>query len=177
MDAKFLEFLGNLLVGSARNKQQSDQFFQWLQSGFPVFNDPKSKEDVRGSNELLDMLNSWYGLDKNSSDAPEYTKLSEEAFSRFNESMKESFFSMGFVPRSEHLELVEKYEQLKAQKAELEEKHKDLEETIEHLKMLLQGQTDMTNQFQEMISKQGMAYQEMVKQFSTLFPDSKKGSD
>lgn len=177
MDAKFLELLGNILVGSARNKQQSDQFFEWVQSGFSDLGKKNVAWVESSGNELFEMFKSWYGLNDISQKKSEYDKMSEEAFDQFNTSMKESFFSMGFVPRSEHLELVERYEKLKTENAALQTKHKELEETVDHLKMLLQGQSDMTTQFQDMISKQGVVYQEMLQQFSSLFPEPKKDSE
>lgn len=168
MDAKFLELLGNILVGSARNTQQSEQFFQWLQSGFADMGSKKPPWEESGGNEIFDLFRSWYGLEELSKQPSEYGKVTEEAFSKFNDSLKDSFLSMGFVPRKEHLELVEKYEKLKA-------KHAELEETVEHLKMLLQGQSDMADQFKDMVNQQGEVYQEMMDQFGTLFssPDKK----
>lgn len=166
MDAKFMELLGNILLGSARNKQQTDQFFEWLQTGF---SDPKARSQPwaeTGVNELFDMFRSWYGLNEVSRQSAQYQQLSEEALKQFHASMKDTFFTMGFVDRAEHLALVEKYEQLKAQCQEQEE-------TINHLKMLLQGQADMTDQFQDMVSKQGQVYQEMIEQFGTLFSPQK----
>lgn len=162
MDANFLELLGNILVGTAKSKQQSDQFFKWLQSGFSDLGTKQQLPGDSGANEVYEMFRSWYGLSDISQQNEQYRKLSEEAYKKFQSSLKDTFLSMGFVPLEEHLALVEKHEKLK-------DKYKKLEETIDQHKILLQGQADMTDQFKDMVSKQGEVYQEMIEQFGTLF--------
>ncbi|GBC63608.1 hypothetical protein DENIS_4606 [Desulfonema ishimotonii] len=170
MDEKFLEFWGNLLINAAHSKQQMDQMFQWMQqggAGMDKSSPPKSP--FPGSGELFSTFQKLYGLDNYSERSEEYQKTLDQALKDFHESFKEYLSRMGIVSREEHLTLVGKYEKLKARCA-------DQEETIRHLKMLLDarqgGQPDM---FQEMVRCQGEVFQNMMKDFSQYF--GKKESD
>ncbi len=73
---------------------------------------------------------------------------------------------MGVVPKDEHLTLIKKYEALK-------EKVAAQEETIKHLRMLLEekgtGQGDMIRGFQDLVKKQTEQFQELMKDFSHSF--------
>ena len=74
---------------------------------------------------------------------------------------------MGMVPKNEHLELVKKYEELK-------EKVADQEETISHLRMLLEqrkaeSQDELVQGFQDLIDKQSKQFQQTMETFGSLF--------
>jgi soluble cytochrome b562 len=158
MDQNLLEFWGNFLLSAARKKKQMDDVTTWMQKG------------VSGFDELTAMFRKFYGLDQMSEQSGEYKKMTEKAMQDFQQSFKEYMGTLDFVPRREHLSLVEKYEKLK-------EKCTDQEETIKHLKMLLNAKG--IDQFQDLIKDQGELFQNMIKSFGQCFsspdkPDSEK---
>ena len=106
-----------------------------------------------------------------SKDSPDYMATWKKASEDFSKSFKDYLLLMGVVPKDKHLTLVKKYEQLK-------EKVASQEETIKHLRMLLnakkaqaqaQAQGDITKEFQDLIEKQGEQFQETMETFGRLF--------
>lgn len=164
MDETFLEFFGNLLLSTARNKRQADQFFQWLQGGNTDKPMNKFWGDA-GTTELSEMFRAWYGTKNLVQHNQSYWQLPGEVLNDFHSSLKEVLLPMGYIPRQEHEDLLDKYDKLKAHSQQQEV-------TINQLKNLLHGQTDMTDQFQNIMSKQGEAYQDLIRQFGILFSAS-----
>lgn len=167
MDEKFLELWGNLLLSAARGKKQTNDVFRWMQSGFPNFNDTSSnKQSYPDFKELSEMFHRLYGLDQLSTQSEKYKEMSDKALQDFQKSFKDYLNSMGIVSRDEHLTLIQKYEKLKAKCA-------DQEETIRHLKMLLDSkgtnQTESSSQFQDIIKTQGELFQKMMMDFGQQF--------
>lgn len=153
MDENLLEFWGNFLLSTARKKKQVDDMTAWMQKGFNSFDD------------LSGMFRKFYGLDQLSEHSTEYKKMTEKAMEDFQKSFKEYMGSLAFVPKKEHLSLVDKYEKLK-------EKCADQEETIKHLKMLMNARG--TDQLQEIIRDQGEVFQTMMKGFTQYFTAPEK---
>lgn len=168
MDEKFLEFWGNLMINAARGKKQTDEIFRWMKSGFPDFNDNVAKQAFPDFKEWSEMFQKLYGLDQLSSRSEDYQKMSDKALHDFKKSFKDYLDLMGIVSREDHLDLVEKYEKLKKKCAEQEE-------TIKHLRMILdsrkisQTQKDVSSQFQDIVKTQGELFQNMLKDFSEYF--------
>jgi hypothetical protein len=148
MDENFLEFWGNFLLSAARKKKQVDDVTAWMQKGFTGFE------------EMTAMFRKFYGLDQMSEQSADYKKMTEKAMQDFQQSFREYMGALDFVPRREHLNLVEKYENLK-------EKCSAQEETIRHLKMLLNAKG--IDQFQHLIKDQGELFQNMIKSFGQYF--------
>jgi hypothetical protein len=148
MDENFLEFWGNFLLSAARKKKQVDDMSTWMQKGLSNF------EDFAG------MFRKFYGLDQLSEPGTGYKRMTEKAMYDFQKSVKSYMGSMEFVPKREHLDLVEKYEKLK-------EKCADQEETIKHLRMLLNAKG--IEQIQDIMKGQGELFQKMVKGFVQYF--------
>lgn len=173
MDEKFLELWGNLLISAARGKKQTNDIFRWMHNGFPDLNKTPDTPGFPDFKELSEMFHKLYGLDKISNRSEEYKEMSGKAFQDFQKSFKGYLESMGIVSKDEHLALVEKYEKLKTKCA-------DQEETIKHMKMLLDSkgtdQENVTNQFQDIVKTQGDLFQKMVMDFGQYFnkPDSNK---
>jgi hypothetical protein len=74
---------------------------------------------------------------------------------------------MGMVTKNEHLALVKKYEELK-------EKVTVQEETINHLRLLLEQkktetQEELVQGFQDLIEKQSRQFQETMETFGSFF--------
>lgn len=186
MDEKFLEFWGNFLINFARGKKQANeasdlfqqnltsfnQFFTGLMQqknlkGFDELFNSLTKKELTNMNNLSEMFRSVYGLDKLSEQSSEYNVMAKRAIQDFQESFQEYLTSMGYVTKEEHIKLIEKYERLK-------EKCSDQEETIKHLKMLMDNKgtdhrgdvikslqsiiKDQTNFFQKMMSDMGQQY-------------------
>jgi hypothetical protein len=174
MDTKFLEFWGNLLINAAQNQKQADSFFRWTSTGKPSFSEFASGKNIPGFPEMTEMFQKLYGLDKLTSFGEERQKMTQQAFAEFQKSLKEYLTLMGIVSKDEHLALVEKYEELKSRCAEQEE-------TIKHLKMLLNArgtaQTDMTKQFETMVTNQGKLFQNIIKDIGLFYPNSEKKSE
>ncbi len=89
------------------------------------------KQGLRGFEDLTAMFRKSYGLDDMAEGTNAYLKSWEKAAEDFRKSFRDYLDLMGMVPKDEHLELVEKYEDLKKKVA-------DQDETIRHLRMLLE---------------------------------------
>ena len=80
----------------------------------------------------------------------------------------------GVVSKKEHLALVEKYEKLKLRCI-------DQEETIRHLRMLLEDrkevQSDTATQLQDIVKSQGDLFQKMMTDFSQYFSSEEPTSE
>jgi hypothetical protein len=155
MDRNFLEFWGNLFINAAKQQKQLEDLAKWMQQGFKGFDD------------LTAMFNKFYGLESLKKDTPAYKESWEAASENFLNSFKNYLDLMGMVPKNEHLELVKKYEELK-------EKVADQEETISHLRMLLEqrkaeSQDELVQGFQDLIDKQSKQFQQTMETFGSLF--------
>jgi hypothetical protein len=155
MDRNFLEFWGNLFINAAKQQKQLEDLAKWMQQGFKGFDD------------LTAMFNKFYGLEPLKKDTPAYKESWEAASENFLNSFKNYLDLMGMVPKNEHLELVKKYEELK-------EKVADQEETISHLRMLLEqrkaeSQDELVQGFQDLIDKQSKQFQQTMETFGSLF--------
>ena len=155
MDHNFLEFWGNLLINAAKQQKQMEDLAEWMQQGF------------KGVDEWTAMFNKFYGMEHLKKNTPAYMESWEEASERFFNSFKDYLDLMGMVPKNEHLALVKKYEELK-------EKVADKEETIHHLRMLLEkrkaeSQDEMVQGFQTLIDKQSKQFQQTMEAFGSFF--------
>jgi hypothetical protein len=118
MDSHFLEFWGNLLINAARGQKQLEDMTKWMTQG------------LRGFEDLTAMFRKSYGLDRVSEGTADYEKTWNKAVKDFQASFEDYLKLFGVIPLQEHLDLVRKYETLK-------EKVTEQEETIKHLRMLL----------------------------------------
>ena len=87
---------------------------------------------------------------------------------------KNYLYLVGVVSKGEHLALVKKYEELK-------EKVVVQEETIKHLRMLLEEkkvetQGELVQEFQEIIEKQSEQFQETMETLGNFFKKDEKKS-
>jgi len=153
MDRHFLELWGNLLIQAAKGQQQKEELNRLV------------NRSAKGFEEQNALFRKFYGLDDANDKRPADTEAWEKAVSDFQTSLKQYLNLMGVVPRAEHLLLVEKYENLKKKAA-------DLEETVEHLRMLLNvksmAQGDAAKGFQDLIKKQTDQFQDLLKGFGTF---------
>ena len=155
MDRHFLEFWGNFLINAAKGQKQLQDMSKWMQQGF------------KGFDEFADMFRKFYGLEHMEKDTSSYMETWKKASENFQKSFKDYLRLMGVVPKDEHLELVRKYEDLK-------EKVAAQEETIKHLRMLLEEkkvetQGELVQGFQEIIEKQSEQFQETMETLSRFF--------
>jgi hypothetical protein len=155
MDPHFLEFWGNLLINAAKQQKQLEDLSKWMQQGF------------KGFDELTAMFNKFYGLEHMEKDTPAYMESWETASENFLNSFKNYLDLMGMVTKNEHLTLVKKYEKLK-------EKVAVQEETINHLRLLLEekkteSQEELVKGFQDLIEKQSKQFQETMETFGSFF--------
>jgi hypothetical protein len=100
-------------------------------------------------------------------DTTTYMETWETASESFLNSFKDYLDSMGMVPKNEHLELVKKYEKLK-------EKVSAQEETIRHLRILVEGkkaesQEELVQGFHDLIEKQSKQFKETMDTFGSFF--------
>ena len=107
--------------------------------------------------------------------------MAENAINDFQQSLKEYVIDMGVIPREdqmvgrdEYLALIRKYENLK-------EKSLDQEETIKHLKMLLEikdnDQTNLLYNIQDMAKGQSEILQNIIKNVTSFFASKDDSSD
>ncbi len=174
MDAKYLEFWGNFLIAVAKNKEMADKFFNFAQTGKKDSPNKAMNEAFKGFNELYELFRKIYGLDKLPSQTG-YEKISDKALQDFQKSFNEALLLFGFVSKERYFALVKKYEALK-------EKLKDRDETIEHLKMLLnerggrEKESGQQEAFQNIMETQGALFSEMVKELGKIFTPSGENS-
>ncbi len=155
MDKRFLEFWGNLFLNVAQGQKQLSEITKWIDQGFSGFEN------------LQAMFRNYYGLDE---ERPDYYELWNKAEADFQKSFKDYLSLLGVVPREEHVALVKKYEELK-------EKSAAQEETIGHLRMLLEekgvDQAKVMSGFEKMIAEQGEQFRELMQSFSEFYKTDK----
>ena len=155
MDKSFLEFWGNFLINTAKEQKRMEDLAKWMQQGFKGFDD------------FTEMFKKFYGLEHMEKDTPAYMDTWEKASENFLNSYKDYLNSMGMVSKDEHLTLIKKYEELK-------EKAASQEETINHLRLLLEekkteSQEELVQGFQDLIEKQSKKFQETMETFGSFF--------
>jgi predicted nuclease with TOPRIM domain len=152
MDRQFLEFWGNFMLNAAKSQKQLEDLTAWMKGG------------LKGFEELSSLFQKVYGVEKVEKESPDGLKTWAKAQESFTQGYREYLALLGVVPHQEHLELVRKYEELKAKVA-------SQEETISHLRMLLsqnnqEGYQNMAGQFEELAKKQGEQFQKLMESFS-----------
>jgi hypothetical protein len=155
VDKNFLEFWGNFLINTAKEQQRMEDLSKWMQQGF------------KGFDELTAMFNKFYGLEQMERDTPAYMETWKKASENFLQSFNDCIGLMGMVPKDKHLALIKKYEELK-------EKIAAQEETINHLRLLLEekkteSQKELVQGFQDLIEKQSKEFQETMETFGRFF--------
>jgi uncharacterized coiled-coil protein SlyX len=147
VDKKFMEFWGNFLINAARSQQQAEDMAKWIAQGFDGFD------------ALTKLFRSCYGMDQLDEGSAEYVKIMEQAQAAFWESFQSYLSLFGVVPKEEHLALVKRYEELK-------EKIAAHEETIKHLRMLLDeklfDQNAVVKGLQDLVKEQTDRFQELM---------------
>ena len=162
VDRHFLELWGNLLINAAKGQKQIEELTQLLHQGTKGF---------EGQNATF---RKFYGLNSMNEESPDFLKASKNAADDFQKSLKEYLDLMGVVRKDEHLKLVGKYEDLKKKAA-------DQEETIKHLRMLLDekgiAQGEVPRGFQDLIKKQTDQFQDLVKGFGHFLEKDPSSTD
>jgi hypothetical protein len=161
VDRHFLELWGNLLINAAKGQKQIEELTQWISQG------------LKGSEGLSAKFRKYYGLNGLDQEGTDDPKAWQNAVHDFQRSFKDYLNLMGVVSKDEHLTLVRKYEDLKKKAA-------DQEETIKHLRMLLDAkgidQGEALKGFQDLISKQTDQFQDLMKGFGQ-FPGKDPSND
>ena len=156
MDRHFLEFWGNFLINAARGQKQLEDMAKWMTQG------------LKGFEDLTTMFRKFYGLDRLSEGTAEYETTWEKAAKDFQRSFNEYVKFFGVVPLQEHLELVKKYEALK-------EKVSAQEETINHLRMLLDQKEgnlgNVVRGYQDLIKKQADQFLKLMTDLGQAFEE------
>jgi len=147
IDPQFLEFWGNYLLMVAKGQRQMEDAAKWINQGFSGFED------------LTAMFAKMYGLDQKEKDPPREPANWKEATADFSRSLADWMGLMGWVPAEEHRTLRKKYGALK-------EKVRAQEETIRHLRNLLNKEgnphTEVVLGFAEMVQKQTSEFQDLL---------------
>jgi uncharacterized coiled-coil protein SlyX len=148
MNRHFLEFWGKALLQAAKGQKQLEDLAKWCQQGFLGFQD------------YTKLFKAVYGLEETAEDSPDFFTLWKKAEEDFRESFRDYLNLLGMVPREEYAALARQYEELK-------EKVGEQEDTIKHLRTLLEekgmGLEATTLQFQQLIKKQGEQFQKFIK--------------
>jgi hypothetical protein len=150
MDRNFLELWGNLLIQAAKGQKQIEDLTEMAKQGSKGFGDQNA------------IFRKFYGLKEPNEKDPDDSKAWEKAVNDFQKSLNQYQKLLGVVSKAEHLQLVEKYENLKKKAA-------DQEETIQHLRLLLNDKGilpgDAAKGFQDLIKKQSDQFQDLLKGF------------
>jgi tetratricopeptide (TPR) repeat protein len=162
MDRNVLEFWADFFQNAAKSQKQIENFNKWLQQG------------LAGYEAFLSLMGKPYVVpDKQDTGKrpDDYSKVWNKATEDFQETLKDYMALFEMVPKSEHIELTKKYEDLKA-------KMKDQEETIEHLRKLLkekgEDQSRAMDDFKGLIEKQSDEFQVLMKHMSHFFQKGKE---
>jgi hypothetical protein len=155
MDKRFLEFWGNLLIDAAKEQKRMENLAQWIQQGF------------KGVDEFTTMFNKFYDLEQMEQGTTDYMESWKKASENFLQSFNNYLDAMGLVPKDKYMALIKKYEELK-------QKVTAQEETINHLRMLLEEKTaesqeELVQGFQDLIDKQSKQFQETMETFGSFF--------
>jgi hypothetical protein len=154
MDKNFLEFWGKFLIEVAKGQKQMEDINKWTSQG------------LKGFEDLSNMFKKAYGLEGLKEDNPDSLKMWKTAEMDFTKSYKEYIKLIGMVPRDDYLQLVSKYEQLK-EKCALQE------ETIKHLRMLMDAKSseygEVAKGFQELAQNQSDQFQKLLAAFTEAF--------
>lgn len=154
MDKQFLEMWGTFLINMAKGQQQMDDMSKWMSGG------------LTGVPEMTEMFKRFYGLSGEAEKTPDYMEAWKKASEQFQKAFREHLRTMGMVPKDDHLKLVKKYEALK-------EKLAETEETVAHLRMLLNersmDQGEVMRHFQGLMESQSDQFSELMEQFQELY--------
>lgn len=164
MDRTVLEFWASFFKNAADSQRQIDNFNNWLQQG------------LAGYQALLSAMGGPAGEPERQAPgkrSDDYGRLWSQVAEDYQETLKDYLAIFEMVPKAEHLELIKKYEDVKA-------KLKDQEETIERLRHLLREKGEDQNRamddFKELIEKQSDEFQELMKHMSSFFQKTKEKS-
>ncbi len=150
MDPKFLEFWGNALLGAARGEKQLSDVTQWLSQG------------LKGTEEFTRQFARLYGLapggDQKTPDSHDWRQAADS----FTRSFRQFLDMLDVVPRSEHQELVEKYEAL-------QEKYEQQQKVVDRLEKLLAEKvtgSEAASGFQKLMQEQSKQFQDLMDAFT-----------
>ena len=154
MNAELMESWGRLLVGTAKAQKNLESMTEWF----------RQWQDNFG--ELATFWGGAYDFKRLAQNNPFYPKLWKESEEILRKCFKDYLSLLGVVPVEDQMELIKKYEDLKAKNA-------GLEETIEHLRMLLkhEGIVDygsFAKQCQDVVKQQTDHYQKVMENLSNL---------
>jgi len=159
MDRQFLEFLGNLLINTAKGQKQVEEMARWM--GQPT----------AGGADMANLFQKIYGLEKQKEESQEFSKAFEEATEKFRSSLNAWMDVMDYVPQNKYQALKKKYDTLK-------EKTVDQEEAIRVLETALQEkgmpQTDAIKGFTDLMKTQAGQFQELMESVGRSFKTDKK---
>ncbi|MBM4273169.1 MAG: hypothetical protein FJ134_01720 [Deltaproteobacteria bacterium] len=160
MNRHFLEFWGKALLQAAKSQQHLEDLANWTQRGFIGFQD------------YTKLFKAAYGLEDVKEDSPDFFNLWRKAEKDFRESFREYLNLLGMVLREEYDSLARKCEELK-------EKVAEQEETLKHLRTLLDekglGMEATTVEFQNLVKKQGEQFQKFIKGLGESLKPEKPG--
>lgn len=124
LEPKFLEWMGQMLLLSAKNMEQANKFMSWFKEGFP-----EGKEWEEWLEPYLQLL----------------PRGAERGTEELRSYFQEFFQNLGIVSRKEYLELEQKYQELKE---ELEKLNKKVEAKRAGLDLMNQW-VELINYFNE----------------------------
>jgi hypothetical protein len=154
MDPQFLEFWGNYLLMVAKGQRQMEDAAKWIRQGFSGFED------------LTAMFGKLYGFDQKVKDPSPDPASWNKATADFSRSLKDWMSLMGSAPGQEFQTLKKKYDALK-------EKVAAQEETIRHLRNLLNKEgnphAEAIMGFAELVEKQGREFQDLLMRMGEAF--------
>ncbi len=155
MDKNFLMFWEQIFSNYIKKQEQMEEVASWIHQGFKGFED------------ITELFQKAYGLDRLSESTSDYLKMWEQSVEDFQKSFSNYLSVLGVVPKQEYMRLVAKYEDMKKQLA-------DRDETVAHMKLLLDSkhldQEQIQLGYQELIKKQTGEFQELLKNVVTFFP-------
>lgn len=145
MDPKFLEWLGQMMLLSARNMEEADRFFKWFREGLP---------DTKEAEQWIEPYLSFLPQGK------------EKATKELRKLLDEFFSNMGIVSRVEYEDLKEKYERLEREQRKLEE---DIQELKDKMQQERKKGWDISTGWINLIKEMSQSNLELYKSFQKAF--------
>lgn len=120
MDYKFLEFLGNYFINTAKYQKQAQEMQEWMNQG------------GSGFKEISLLFKKFYNVNGDTS-SDEFFK----AFKGFQKNYIELFSIPGMIPEQKYHKLKQKHHELEQKHHELKKKHDIQKDTIEYLSSMV----------------------------------------
>ncbi len=156
MDKKYLEFWGNLFLQAARSQGLMEELAGMSKQGFAL------------AETQMSLFKKFYGLEDPAEQGPAKGEGWQNSFPEFMKSYRDFLELLAVVPKKDYDELAAKYEALRKEIAEKEEKTR-----VSEPGAVVYDQADLVKGVQDLLKTQSEQYQELMKAFGESYTKEK----